>query len=108
MKRKEINKMINSLEQFDLVQVVYQDHVEIFRFPLKSASEHQPLLLFAVGRFVTKTPTRILIWTSGLFDVNLALAEKGVAGRCLNHFMWIVKDTIVDIRRVKLIEEGID
>jgi len=101
MKKKEINKIINSLEQFDLVQVVYQDHVEIFRSPLKSASEHQPLFLFAVGRFVKKTSTRILIWTSGLYDVALALAEKNVAGRCMNHFHWIAKDAIVNISKLK-------
>ncbi|MHA1268108.1 MAG: hypothetical protein ACTSRS_23030 [Candidatus Helarchaeota archaeon] len=108
MKKKEINKVINSLEEFDLVHITFQDHMELTRFPLKSANECRPLVVFAVGKFVKKTPTRILVWTSGLFDVDLALAEKGVAGRCLNHFMWIVKDTIVDIRRVKLIEEGID
>ena len=108
MKKKEINKVINSLEQFDLIHVIYQDHVEVTRSPLQSAIKCDPLLLFAVGRFVKKTSTRILVWTSGLFDVDLALAEKGVAGRCLNHFMWIVKDAIIDITRVKLIEEETD
>jgi len=108
MKKKEINKIINSLEQFNWIRVIFQDHVEISRAPLKSASEYQPLLLFAIGRFVKKTSTRILIWTSGLYDPNLALIEKGVAGRCMNHFMWIVKDAIVDIRRLESIEGKID
>jgi len=98
--KRELRSKLSKLQQYSIVHIIYQDHVELSRAPIRSAINSEPLCLFAIGRFVVQTETRILVWTSGLVNAQNVEESRGVAGRSMNHFCWIVKEAIVHLEEL--------
>ena len=100
---KEIKKKLKELKAGDILMIVFEDHTEMWRSPLEQAVNSQPLYLFSIGRVLAQTDTRICIWSAGQFHPTDSINpnySKVSAGRCMNHFNWIVKSTIISVDKL--------